>query len=94
MLAGRAVYPTEEEAGTELHVCKATTGRARGLLLCCLRTHIVQPLGAFEEDGLFSRQNNENCSGVEQAGSLLLTLFLFLHIFMEKLEIHQICPSA
>ena len=94
MLAGRAVYPTEEKAGTELHVCKATPGRARGLLLCCLRTRIMQPLGAFEEDGLFSRQNNENSSGVEQAGSLLLTLFLFLNMFMERLEIHQICPSA
>lgn len=88
MLAGRAVYPIEEKAGTELHVCKATTSRARGLLLCCLRTHIVQPLGAFEEDRLFSRQNNEKCSGVEQAGSLLLALFLFLHMFMERPETH------
>lgn len=61
-----------------------------GLGACCfaaLRTHIVQPLGAFEEDRLFSRQNNENCSRVEQAGSLLLTLFLFLHMFMERPEL-------
>ena len=94
MLAGRAVYPTDEEAGPELRVCKATTGRARGLLLCSLRTRTVQPLGAFEEDGLFSRQNNESCSGVEQAGSLLLKLFLFLHMSVERLEIHWICPSA
>ena len=48
MLAGGAVYPTEEKAGAELHVCKAKTG-----LLCCLRTYIVQHLGAFEKDRFF-----------------------------------------
>lgn len=68
MTGGRAVYPSEKKAGMEIHVCKATAGRARAFFFVDSEQTSCSTRGVFEEGRFFfSRQNNELCSRMEQA---------------------------
>lgn len=72
--------------GAELLECKATTGRARTLFLCHLRTYIIGKTHLFGAKQWELFRNGAGCPSVR--------CLLSSHVFEEALGIHWVCPWA